>query len=580
MKKRIISLLLCVVMLLCAISLSVSAVVDKDTETEGSRSAFWTERDLYSKTTSKTTNLSCEFDNAEQAIKFSAAGDLSGGTKLQITGVFDESTRGSGAVYKYMAIKYKYSGVTTNAGLSLNRMNVQSLDNQTLLATKYKTSRSVDGAITTVADGEWHTAVIDMTTVDFEATGSDIAYGKTWDKYSYTYFQILPWKWAAVTQGSEFYISSFGFFEDKIMAEDALAGYSRIYTASDLESITSVSDKDGKASIALENGALVMSHTAVVSGIRVVMDFNTELPFMVLKCKYGGTGYIPDLKIMYWDGALSTPKTCEKALNEENTSEWQVVTQQLIGFTNGSSWSSKNTTQIQLCPYQWTSGYTTESTFSVESIAFFKTAAASAAYAKAIALNVNASNCTADVDAKNNIINVSNIPSGCDKIKVFDGAELVKSYDVTGTEHSFSVADLGAHTNVTVSAENSATAQFRGWQVKPGSGEATKAIRFVGTIDDIENVDSVGFEVSTVYNNQNYSWETQRNIVYTSLTANEETLNASSLGGNKIFVLVIDNIPDDVAATELEFEVVTYTTVNGETTEQTNTFKVMLATVQ
>ncbi len=543
MKKRILSFLLCMVMLLCTIPLSVSAVVDKDTETEGSRSAFWTGSDLYSKTTSKTTNLSCEFDNAEQAIKFSAAENLSGGTSLQITGVFDESTRGSGAVYKYMAIKYKYSGVTTNVGLSLNRMNVQSLDNEALLATQCKSSRSVDGAITTVADGEWHTAVIDMTTVNFEATNGFIAYGKTWGDYSYTYFQILPWKWAAVTQGSEFYISSFGFFEDKFMAEDALAGYSRIYTASDLESITLDSVNKGNASIALENGALVMSHTAVVDGIKVVMDFNTELPFMVLKCKYGGTGYIPDLKIMYWDDALSTPKMCEKVLNEENTSEWQVVTQQLIGFNNGSSWSSKNTTQIQLCPYQWTGGYTTESTFSVESIAFFKTAAASAAYAKAIALDVSASNCTADVDAKNNIVNVSDIPSGCNKIKVFDGVNLVKSYDVTGTNYSFSIADLGAYTNITVSAENSGLAYCRAVQ----NGDDGSSVRFIATVDDLSAV-AMGFSVDVTCGSTTKRFTAETSTVYSSVLADSDTYTAQSLGGNYIFVFVITDLPEGTAS--------------------------------
>ena len=103
------------------------------------------------------------------------------------------------------------------------------------------------------------------------------------------------------------------------------------------------------------------------------------------------------------------------------------------------------------------------------------------------------------------------------------------------------------------------TAVYRGYQTSDVT-DGKYSVRFVATIDDLADLNSVGFKIRAQYTKDATPVDNTVTqycaYVYTSILAAGEPVSAASLGGNYIFALHIDNIPTDVG--EITFTVTPY----------------------
>ena len=94
-----------------------------------------------------------------------------------------------------------------------------------------------------------------------------------------------------------------------------------------------------------------------------------------------------------------------------------------------------------------------------------------------------------------------------------------------------------------------------------------KSIRFVGVLnverEELDNFDSVGFDVAMVYNGATYTKSFTTTTVYTSIVANGETVYASEYGGTYFYAIEISGV--DFATDSVEFVFSGTMTYNGFT---------------
>ena len=94
-----------------------------------------------------------------------------------------------------------------------------------------------------------------------------------------------------------------------------------------------------------------------------------------------------------------------------------------------------------------------------------------------------------------------------------------------------------------------------------------KSIRFVGVLnverEELDNFDSVGFDVAMVYNGATYTKSFTTTTVYTSIVANGETVYASEYGGTYFYAIEISGV--DFAEDAVEFVFSGTMTYNGFT---------------
>ncbi len=109
---------------------------------------------------------------------------------------FDQATN------KFFVIKYKYAQGDLFADLQLMRCIKDEGEANPL-------SRVFDDSIETTADGEWHTAIVDLSTLEFD---NDKYVGKTWTTHEMTGVYLMPWgNNKSVTAGTQVEIELFAF---------------------------------------------------------------------------------------------------------------------------------------------------------------------------------------------------------------------------------------------------------------------------------------------------------------------------------------------------------------------------------
>lgn len=170
------------------------------------------------------TNLTTEF--ADNCMVVTGMRDASDAEQA----IVNMPSRMNGSAYPYMAIRYKYDKAYDNARISVYATSAISTDGNN---TTYN-SRTKDGGIETVADGEWQVLIVDMRNVAFENGG------KCWANYAYQQLRFLPFGWKAV-KDSVFSVSYFGFFS----TEEKAVSYVK-----NMEQVPSVTVSEGVKSIA------------------------------------------------------------------------------------------------------------------------------------------------------------------------------------------------------------------------------------------------------------------------------------------------------------------------------------------
>lgn len=108
---------------------------------------------------------------------------------------FDQATN------KFFVIKYKYAQGDLFADLQLMRCIKDEGEANPL-------SRVFDDSIETTADGEWHTAIVDLSTLEFD---NDKYVGKTWTTHELTGVYLMPWGGSPATAGAQVEVELFAF---------------------------------------------------------------------------------------------------------------------------------------------------------------------------------------------------------------------------------------------------------------------------------------------------------------------------------------------------------------------------------
>lgn len=202
--------------------------------------------DSYSDMHSTSSDTTVTYDNDGGFLHFAYK---TGGGAGYIGAKFNAPTDFSGSAYKYMAIKYRYDKEYDKAGISIYRNDITGNDANNNNVSYKISSRSKDGQIATVDDGQWQTAVIDMSSIEFEEQqydrtnypGVKVGGGKSWGDYTYKQLSILPFGWNR-PEGASFDLEYVAFFKTEEEAkayagipvyEDNAEGYT--YDAARLE---------------------------------------------------------------------------------------------------------------------------------------------------------------------------------------------------------------------------------------------------------------------------------------------------------------------------------------------------------
>lgn len=227
-----------------------------------------------------------------------------------------------GSTYKYMAIKYRYDKEYSNAGISIYRNDITGTDANNN-NTSYKiSSRSKDGQIATVDDGQWQTTVIDMSAISFEGQKYDktnypnaiVGEGKTWDDYTYSQISILPFGWNR-PEGAQFDLEYVGFFKTEEEAktyagipiyEDTATGYT--YDAARLDLVYKMNTSNSinatiKASDDESYVTLTTNQTSGAKAGRLYIPLGegfdvTTQKYFAIKYRYNDNKLLADMQLM------------------------------------------------------------------------------------------------------------------------------------------------------------------------------------------------------------------------------------------------------------------------------------------
>ncbi len=118
---------------------------------------------------------------------------------------------------KYFAIKFRYTGTGHDlvAGLQLNVQKKRGTGLNADNFNSYTNEGLVASFAETYVDGEWHTLVVDLTTVNFD--NPDLV-GKTWEQHDPVAVYILPWA-RNPANGLTMDIECLGFFTSEDAAK-------------------------------------------------------------------------------------------------------------------------------------------------------------------------------------------------------------------------------------------------------------------------------------------------------------------------------------------------------------------------
>lgn len=307
-----------------------------------------------------------------------------GGSSGWIGGSFKASSAFSGADYKYMAIKYRYeASAAESAALSLFRKNIKGTDSTTGVSYTIS-SRSQDGQIATVADGEWQIAVIDLTSLKFEAQRYDkntypdkyVGGEKSWADYTYQEFSIMGYGWTRPEAGA-FDIGYIGLFKTEDDAKaytgetklvDNTEGYT--YNAARLELVSKIKATDSLNSKYELNEAGYVTMTSVQTNgtaasrlyIPLGDDFDLNAhKYFAIKYRYNSGKLTADMQLMRniktdEDNTLSRVK--DKSFETVTDGDgWQTLVIDLttVEFDNekfiGKTWSEHALNGIYLMPW-------------------------------------------------------------------------------------------------------------------------------------------------------------------------------------------------------------------------------------